>query len=179
MRRSSAPSGPCVPGPATLGEFRLSDNFDGRIGADWIATLADSTEVVVSDFRGAPSQVGTEKAASVVQSLGYLEPRALQLLVPFTKEAGSWRLVTLDFGAEARRQDCEFLMCFAFQAPNSQLSITSPYVEIGFELLKSEASPPLFILTVKSACGLLGLLPGRTRRAPANGGAQRLGRASS
>ncbi|MDB5859309.1 MAG: hypothetical protein JWQ76_2998 [Ramlibacter sp.] len=127
---------------------------DDRICADWIAPLADFAEVVVSDFRGAPSQVDTEKAAAVVQSLGYLEPRALQLLVPFTREAGSWRLVTLDFGAEARRHDCEFLMCFAFQTPDSQLSVTSPYAEIGVALLRSEVSEPLFILTVKSACGL-------------------------
>jgi hypothetical protein len=155
MPRTSAPGRRCVPGPATLGEFRLRDDLHDRICDHWMATLADFTEVVVSDFRGAPSQVGIEKAVSVVQSLGYLKPRALQLLVPFTKEAGAWRLVTLDFGAEARCHECEFLMCFAFQAPNSQLTITSPYIEIGFALLRSEASEPLFSLTVKSACGLL------------------------
>jgi hypothetical protein len=140
---------------STLGEFRLSNKLDFRMCDEWVATLADSTEVVVGDFRGAPSQVGIEKAVSVVQSRGELEQRALQLLVSFTTEPGRWRLVTLDFGAEARRQDCEFLMCFALQTPNSQLSITGAYVEIGFALLRSQVSEPLFILTVKSACGLL------------------------
>jgi hypothetical protein len=151
----TAPGRRHVPGPATLGEFGLSGKLDDGMCEEWIATLADFTEVVVGDFRGAPSQVGIEKAVSVVQSRGYLEQRARQLLAPFTNEAGSWRLVTLDFGAGASRHDSEFLMCFAFQTPNRQLSIASPYVEIGFALLRSEASEPLFILTVKSACGLV------------------------
>lgn len=52
-------------------------------------TLADSTEVVVGDFLGGPSQVGMEQAISIVHSRGYLERSARQLLVPFTKEEGS------------------------------------------------------------------------------------------
>jgi len=76
--------------------------------------LADSTKVVVPDVQGAPSSLALEKAVSIVQSRAYLERRALQLLVPFTKDRGDWRLVTLDFGVEAQRHECEFLMCFAF-----------------------------------------------------------------
>ncbi|MEO8057925.1 MAG: hypothetical protein ABI671_06335 [Burkholderiales bacterium] len=159
VHRDFAPSGRRVPGPATLGEFVLSNSRGGCPGEEceeWMATLADLTEVVVSDFRGSPSQVGIEKALSIVQSRGYLERRALQLLTPFTKEDGRWRLVTLDFGLDAGRHECEFLMCFAFQRPNCELSITSPCVEVGFDLLGREVSEPVFVLTVKSAVGLWG-----------------------
>lgn len=118
-----------------------------------MATLADSIEVVVSDFRGGPSPAGIEKAVSIVESRGYLECRALQLLVPLTKEDGRWRLVTLDFGAEAGRHGCEFLMCFAFQAPHCELSVTRPYVEVGFALCSREVAEPIFILAVTTAVG--------------------------
>jgi hypothetical protein len=154
MHRTFAPGRRCAPGPATLGEFVLSNSLGGCPHEEWMATLADLTEVVVSDFRGKPSQVGIEKAVSVVQSRGYLERRALQLLVPFTKENGLWQLITLDFGEEARRHECEFLMCFAFQIPNAELSITSPYIEVGFALLGPEGAEQIFILTVKTAAGL-------------------------
>ncbi|MEO7128596.1 MAG: hypothetical protein ABI040_06995 [Rhodoferax sp.] len=77
----------------------------------------------------------------------------MQLLLPFTKEAGNWKLVTLDFGAQAVLLECEFLMCFAFQACSGELSITSPYVEIGFALVTSIAPDPLFVLSVKTAVG--------------------------
>lgn len=144
-----------VPGPATLGEFVLSNGLGGRPRDEWMATLADFTEVVVGDIRGGPSQVGIEKAVSIIQSRSYLERRALQLLAPFTKEDGRWQLVTLDFGAEARRHEFEFLMCFAFQIPNCELSIHSPNAEVGFALFRREAAEPVFILTVRTAVGLL------------------------
>ena len=118
-----------------------------------MAVLADSTEVVVPDLQGAPSLLAIEKAAAIVQSRAYLENRALQLLVPFTKDQGDWRLVTLDFGVEAQRHECEFLMCFAFQVANGELSVTSPYVEIGFSLPVPTDKDPVFVLTVKTAVG--------------------------
>ena len=65
--------------------------------------LADLTEVAVADSNGAPNPVGVERALSIVQSRSHLEGRARQLLVPFTKDEGDWRLVTIDFGVEARR----------------------------------------------------------------------------
>ena len=154
MHRSFEPSRHSVPGPATLGEFVLSNRLGTCPGEEWMVTLADLTEVVVSDFRGAPSQVGIEKAVSIVQSRAYLERRALQLLLPFTKGDGSWQLITLDFGAAARCRECEFLMCFAFQTQNGELSVTSPYVEVGFALLGAVVEEPVFFLTVVTATGL-------------------------
>jgi len=119
-----------------------------------MAVLADSTEVVVPDVQGAPSPLGIEKAVSIVQSRAYLEKRALQLLVPFTKDDGDWRLVTLDFGVEAQQHECEFLMCFAFQVANGELSSTSPYVEIGFSLPVSTGEARIFFLAVRMAVGV-------------------------
>ncbi len=120
----------------------------------WVAPVTRQTDVVVSDMRGAPSPVDVAKALSVVQSRFYLERRAIQLLVPLTKEPGVWRLVTIDFGLQAHRHGCEFLMCFAFEASTSMLSIKSPYAEIGFKLSIAPADDPLFILTVKTTVGL-------------------------
>jgi hypothetical protein len=140
-----------VRGPATLGDFVASERADASPHREWIATLADLTTVVVSDCYDSPSVVGIEKAVAIVQSRAYLENRARRLLLPFTREGGSWRLVTIDFGAEARRHGCEFLMGFAFRATNGVLSITSPTVEIGFALPAPAAMDPIFVLTVVTA----------------------------
>jgi hypothetical protein len=116
-----------------------------------MAVLEDLTEVIVTDVQGEPSPLGVEKAAAVVQSRTHLEGQARLLLVPFTKDPGHWSLVTIDFGVEARRRDCEFLMCFAFQPANGQLSVSSPYLEVGFALPLLPGRDPLFTLIV---CGL-------------------------
>ena len=107
-----------------------------------MAVLADSTEVVVPDLQGAPNSLAVEKAVSIVQSRAYLEKRARQLLLPFTKDEGDWRLVTLDFGVKAQRHECEFLMCFAFQVGSGELSVTSPYVEIGLLVAEADGRGP-------------------------------------
>jgi len=147
-----------VPGPATLGEFVSIDRIGAGPGREWMAVLADSAEVVVpADAWGEPSSLAIAKAVSIVQSRAYLERRALQLLVPHTRDHGDWRLVTLDFGQEAQHHGCEFLMCFAFQPANSgELSITSPYVEIGFSLPVPTGDDPVFVLTVRSASPVAG-----------------------
>jgi len=44
-------------------------------------------------------------------------------------------------------------MCFALEPSESELSITSPYAEIGFALLTYSPDDPLFVLTIKSAVG--------------------------
>lgn len=127
---------------------------------EWMAVLPDSTEIVVADVNGKPSSVGIEKAIAIVQSRAYLEARARQLLVPLGKEDGEWRLVAIDFGIEAQQHECEFLMCFAFQATKSDLADTSPYVEVGFALpVHLSVSPsfsPMFILTIQTTAGLNG-----------------------
>lgn len=112
MPRAPAPDGR-VRGPATLGDFVPSNRANDFRRREWVATLADRTTVVVNDWCDSPSVVGVEKAVSIVQSRAYLEHRARRLLLPFTKEAGSWRLETIDCGTEARRRGYEFLMCFA------------------------------------------------------------------
>lgn len=83
---------------------------------EWMAVLPDSTEIVVAEVEGKPSPIGIEKAIAIVQSQTYLEARARQLLVPLSKQDGEWRVISIDFGIEAQHHDCEFLMCFAFQA---------------------------------------------------------------
>ena len=153
MQSASAPEGRSVPGPATLGEFVLTNRLAACPRDEWMAVLADSTEVVVPDLQGEPNSLAVEKAVSIVQSRAYLEKRALQLLVPFTKDEGDWRLVTLDFGVEAQRHECEFLMCFAFQVGSGELSVTSPYVEVGFSLPVPTDEDPVFVLTVRTAVG--------------------------
>jgi hypothetical protein len=153
MQSAPAPKRRCVLGPATLGGFVLTTRLAACPRDEWMAVLPDSTEVVVPDFRGAPNSLAIEKAVAIVQSRAYLEKRALQLLVPFTKDQGDWRLVTLDFGIEAQRHDCEFLMCFAFQVGSGELSITSPYVEVGFSLPIPTDEDPVFVLTVRTAVG--------------------------
>lgn len=150
----TSPNGRRVRGPAALGDFVARNRTNAGALREWIATLADLTTVVVSDRRDLPSAVHIEKAVSIVQSRPYLEPRARRLLLPFTEEDGSWRLVTIDFGVTARRHGCEFLMSFAFRATNGVLSITSPSVEIGFALHSSPAIDPIFVLTVVGAAGL-------------------------
>ena len=70
---------------------------------------------------------------------------------PPDKVDGNWRLVTLDFGVEAQRHECEFLMCFALQPVNGELSVTSSYVEIGFSLKVPIRDDPVFVLSVKTA----------------------------
>jgi hypothetical protein len=142
-----------VPAPAPLGAFVRGSKLGGDSPGEWVASITQHTDVVVGDADGKPSPIGIAKALSIVQSRTYLEPRAVQLLVPLTKEPGNWRLVTLDFGAQAHLHECEFVMCFAFEATYSELSITSPYVEVGFALTAPAADDPLFILTIKTAVG--------------------------
>lgn len=153
MPHARAPNCFIVPGPATLGDFVPSYRANDFSCREWVATLADRTTVVVNDWRDSPSVVGVEKAMSIVQSRAYLEHRARRLLLPVTKEAGSWRLVTIDFGTEARRQGCEFLMCFVFRATTGVLSITSPSVDIGFALPLPADMDPIFVLTIVGAAG--------------------------
>ncbi|SAK81613.1 hypothetical protein [Caballeronia ptereochthonis] len=144
---------PNGPESAILGEFSRAN----RLGADprdeWVAVLADLTEVVVADVRGRPSALGIAKATSIVQSRAYIETRARQLLKTLTRDDGDWSLIVIDFGVEAQHHDCEFLMCFVFQAANSDLSATSPYAEIGFALLKQSHATPIFVLTIRTATG--------------------------
>lgn len=118
---------------------------------EWMSVLPDNTEIVVADVNGKPSSTGIEKAIAIVQSRAYLEERARQLLLPFGKEEGEWRLVTIDFGIEAQRHKCEFLMCFAFQAAAAELCATSSYVEVGFALPWRSGANPMFVLTVQTA----------------------------
>jgi hypothetical protein len=137
-----------VRGPATLGDFVATDRADAFPYREWVATLANRTNVVVSDWCAAPSPLGIEKAVSIVQSRAYLENRARLLLLPFGKETASWRLATIDFASAARRHRCEFRMCFAVQDTSGVLSMTSPSVEIGFALPAPGATDPVFVLTV-------------------------------
>ncbi|MGO4392962.1 hypothetical protein AB4Z46_16560 [Variovorax sp. M-6] len=137
---------------ANLGSAWLRDQ-SARLHQRHLQFRRHSAEVVVPDVQGEPSSPAIEKAVSIVQSRAYLENRALQLLVPLARDDGSWRLVTLDFGLEAQRHACEFLMCFAFQPVNGGLSITSPFVEIGFSLPVPTGDDRVFVLTVRTAAG--------------------------
>ena len=143
-----APKQRSIAGAAVPGDFVLQNRLGACLRGVWMAVLDDLTEVIVTDVQGVPSPLGVEKAAAVVQSRAHLEGQARLLLVPFTKDRGHWSLVTIDFGVEARRRDCEFLMCFAFQAANGQLSVSSPYVEVGFALPLQPGRNPLFTLSV-------------------------------
>lgn len=139
------------------GEFLPIQRLGALSHNEWMAVLPDSTEIVVADVKGKPSSLGIEKAIATVQSRAYLEARARRLLVPLGKEDGEWRLVAVDFGLEAQHHDCEFLMCFAFQAAMSGLARTSPYVEVGFALPANlGVHTPMFILTIQTTEGLGG-----------------------
>lgn len=93
-----------------------------------------------------------------MQSRAYLEARARRLLVLLGKADGGWRLAAIDFGAEARRRDCEFLMRFAFEAGKAGPAAPSPRVEVGFALpLPSGAGSgfrPVFFLAIETMAGL-------------------------
>lgn len=115
-----------------------------------MVTLADGTEIVVADAHDAPSELAVTKAVSIVQSLAYLERRARQLLIAFIDGRDGWRLTTIDFGAEAARHTCEFLMCFVLDASSTAISGASLYVEVGFTLDLLWADDPEFKLTVKT-----------------------------
>ena len=91
----------CFSGPATLGTFVLGNRPGPCVSQEWGAHLTEDADVVVAAADGVPSPTGIAKAVSIIQSRNYLETRAIQLLLPFTKEAGSWKLVTLVFGAQA------------------------------------------------------------------------------
>jgi hypothetical protein len=112
-----------------------------------MATLSDGTEIIVGDDRGAPSGLGVAKAVSVVQSRAYLEQRARQLLIARVGRQ-AWRHEAIDFGTEAARQTCEFLMCFVADASGATTSGGKLYVEVGFSLDLPLAEDPQFRLTV-------------------------------
>jgi hypothetical protein len=123
---------------------------------EWMAMLADSTEIIVADEKGRPSAIGIEKAISIVRNRAHLEARARQLLLPLDVPEGEWRLVGIDFGIEAQCHNCEFLMCFALQATTAELCATNPYVEIGFALPWRSGANPMFVLTIQTAIALTG-----------------------
>lgn len=134
---------------AIPGEFRSAHG-------EWTAMLPDDTEIVVADALGRPCGLGIQKAIAIVQSRTGLETRARQLLAPLGKIDGKWRLVALDFGIQARNRDCEFLMCFAFQAANPDPAVADPYVEVGFALSSEPTGAgvgPLFILMIQTMAG--------------------------
>lgn len=153
MSRVLQPSRRCVPGPALPGEFVRGTELGGDSHGEWVASVTEHTDVLVGDANGTPCALGIAKALSIVQSRAYLERRAVQLLVPLTKQPGSWRIVTLDFGPRARLHECEFRMYFAFEASVCGLSIKGPYAEVGFALMAPGAEDALFALTVKNAVG--------------------------
>lgn len=121
---------------------------------EWMAVLPDRTEIVVPSAQGKPDALGIEKAIAIVLSRADLESRARELLAPFGMVDGEWQLLAIDFGVEAQHHECEFLMCFAFQATGSDLGATSPYVEVGFALPVRVGVSPLFVLTIRSTAGL-------------------------
>jgi hypothetical protein len=133
-----------------VGQFVKNDRHGGC--EDWIASIEEHIDVVVADVDGAPSPLGIARAGALVQNRVYLESRARQLLIPFTKEAGAWQLVVLDLGEKARRHDCEFLMRFVFLSAR-ETSTPEPHVEIGFALFMPDAEEPLFVLSVEAAVG--------------------------
>jgi hypothetical protein len=154
LRGARAPNCHLVQGPATLGAFVACNSVDALSYREWVATLADRTNIVVSDWCAAPSPLDIEKAVSIVQSRAYLEHRARLLLPRSATQTESWKLATIDFASAARRHRCEFLMCFAVQDTSGVLSITSPSVEIGFALPEPSATDPVFVLTVATVVGL-------------------------
>jgi hypothetical protein len=154
MESRSQPSQ--VPKYATLGEFSQIDRLeeDGQPG-EWMAVLADSTEVVVADLNGAPSSTGIAKAIAIVQSRAYLEQRARQLIQRFETSGHAWRLLTIDFGIETVAHGSEFLMCFARDVPGvSGPTDAGPYIEIAFTLQRPIGQDPLFDLSVHFVSGL-------------------------
>ncbi len=140
-------------GFATPGEFSLVNRLGATPRDEWMAVLSELTEVIVVDLHGMPSSLGIAKAASIAQNRGYLEARARQLLISLTKDEGDWHLRGIDFGVEDQRHDCEFLMCFAFQAANPDLSVTSPFAEVGFALHRQSHADPIFMLTIRATLG--------------------------
>jgi hypothetical protein len=147
--------------PSEIGcTWKLVAKTDAGAFPDWLCVLEDNTELVVPGSRTAPASLGISKASSIVQSRSYLERRALQLVALVAKSVyaeGAWRLVTIDFGAEARRHESEFLMCFAFEMDAVSLSSDMPYVEVGFGLPAGQVCDPVFELTVKAVRGIDGI----------------------
>ena len=152
-----------LPHATVIGDFIRIRRMSSMAPHDeWMATLPDATEVVVDDDEeGRPDAADIEKAISVVQCRAYLGKRAVQLIAPFLPGDGKWRLLTIDFGAEARRYESEFLMCFAFVPVNSTLSRASPYFEVGFSLATGARAEdaPTFNVTVKAIVGIPFPLP--------------------
>lgn len=120
---------------------------------EWMAVLPDGTAIAVAGVQGKPCPIGIEKAIAIVQSRAYLEARARRLLAPLIGEDGEWRLAVIDFGAEARRHGCEFLMCFALQTAEADSAAASPYAEVGFALHVRPDATPAFILSIQTAIG--------------------------
>lgn len=132
-----------------LGEFvRVSRMSATAPYSEWMALLPDGTEVVVSEEADRPDALGVAKAVLVVQNRSHLGKRATQFIAPLSSIAGAWRLLTIDFGTEARRHGAEFLMCFAFVETDADLSSSCPYVEVGFSLFHvQKENEPVFSLT--------------------------------
>jgi hypothetical protein len=139
---------------STRGEFASITSLPSpELDEEWMVTLSDKTEVVVLGTNDAPCQLSIAKATAIVQSRSYLKQRALQLLAYFDIGPEQCELVTIDFGKQARRHRCEFLMCFLC-APVSQDPSDSPYVEVGFELPDGQGPDPVFRLTIRTMWGL-------------------------
>jgi len=146
-------SAPCA--MSRLGVLsRVNRPSGGNGHAEWMTVLSDETEVVVPSSGAQPSALAIQKAVAIIQSRQYLEQRAVQLIAPFITDAGTWRLVTIDFGAEASRCQAEFLMCFARVKPNAEPSSASPYFEVAFHLPTKQGDDPMFVLSIKTIVGL-------------------------
>lgn len=146
--------GPCLRDLADLvipNAFSPLNQLGHRPCSEWMSVLCDGTEIIVANASGKPCPAGVRKAVAIVQSRSYLEKQARRLLVPFQPRDEGWQLVTIDFGLQAQQRECEFLMCFAFTAPDSVAAKTSPYVEVGFALAVRSNIFPMFMLTIQTA----------------------------
>ena len=108
------------------------DPSDGSFLDEWHSSQPLGPEVLVRGSASGPSISDIERANVVLQNLTALEQRAIHLLEGFMKDAGTWETNAINCGVEAERMQCDFLLCFSFEATRDPWEYGYTYFNVGF-----------------------------------------------
>lgn len=100
---------------------------------EWFSGVPDrDVEVIVEGDAERPNAAIVSRANEVIRHLDRLTLKGVAMLQEFFKDKGAWTLVGVGCGSAARRQRCDFLLSFGFEAEGDPWRDTYVYYEVGF-----------------------------------------------
>ncbi len=102
---------------------------------------SDGIELILgSAEESIPSEI-LENVESILQELDYAKDKAIHLLSSFMKDRGEWYLGGVDVGYQSKKQECEFLLDFVFEADDKPHEYGYTYFQVCFGLREGNPAP--------------------------------------